>query len=124
MVKEILKILKILLLHRFFIYQGGNRLDIRQLRYFIAIAEEKQITAAAKRLHMTQPPLSQQLSSMEEKLGVELFSRNGRYLELTDAGDALYRNAINIDKHSIFINVTYINLKQIVKRLSVKALCS
>ena len=71
-------------------------MDIRQLRYFIAIAEEKQITAASKRLHMTQPPLSQQLSSMEQELGVDLFSRNGRYLELTEAGEALYRNAINI----------------------------
>lgn len=71
-------------------------MDIRQLRYFIAIAEEKQITAASKRLHMTQPPLSQQLGSMEQELGVDLFSRKGRYLELTDAGEALYRNAINI----------------------------
>lgn len=71
-------------------------MDIRQLRYFIAIAEEKQITRASKRLHMTQPPLSQQLNSMEQELGVKLFSKNGKYLELTDAGEAFYRNAINI----------------------------
>ncbi len=71
-------------------------MDIRQLRYFIAIAEEKQITAAAKRLHMTQPPLSQQLSMMEKELGVKLVNRAGRYLELTHSGKALYRNALEI----------------------------
>lgn len=71
-------------------------MDIRQLRYFIAIAEEKQITAAAKRLHMTQPPLSQQLIEMENELGVKLVSRSGKFLELTNAGKALYKNALNI----------------------------
>ncbi|KMT21957.1 LysR family transcriptional regulator [Clostridium cylindrosporum] len=71
-------------------------MDIKQLRYFVAIVEEGQITAAAKRLHMTQPPLSQQLSIMEEELGTRLFHKVGKRLELTDAGEALYRNAINI----------------------------
>ncbi|KNF07608.1 HTH-type transcriptional regulator BsdA [Gottschalkia purinilytica] len=71
-------------------------MDIKQLRYFIAIAEEKQITAAARKLHMTQPPLSQQLSAMEQELGVKLVSKNGKFLELTDAGRALYKNALNI----------------------------
>lgn len=61
-------------------------MDIRQLRYFIAIAEEKQITAAAQRLHMTQPPLGQQLKNLEQELGVQLVIRNGKVLELTDAG--------------------------------------
>jgi len=75
---------------------GDIIMDIRQLRYFIAIAEEKQITAAAKKLHMTQPPLSQQLSAMEEEVGVKLVSKSGKFLELTDAGKALYQNALNI----------------------------
>ncbi|WP_341277923.1 LysR family transcriptional regulator [Paenibacillus sp. FSL H8-0537] len=73
-------------------------MDIRQLRYFIAIAEEKQITAAAERLHMTQPPLGQQLKGLEEELGVQLFVRSGKWLELTDAGEALYRRALSLTK--------------------------
>ena len=71
-------------------------MNIRQLKYFIAIAEEGQITAAARRLHMTQPPLSQQLRGMEDKLGVKLITRRGKSLELTEAGKALYRNALKI----------------------------
>ena len=71
-------------------------MDIRQMRYFIAIAEEKNITAAATRLHMSQPPLSLQLKQMEEELGVMLVERNGKKLELTDKGKVLYRHALNI----------------------------
>lgn len=75
-------------------------MDIRQLRYFIAIAEEKNITAAANKLHMSQPPLSLQLKQMEEDLGVMLVERQGKKLELTDKGQVLYRHALNI-VHSI-----------------------
>ncbi|MBT2661234.1 LysR family transcriptional regulator [Bacillus sp. ISL-45] len=71
-------------------------MDIRQMRYFIAIAEEKNITAAAHRLHMSQPPLSLQLKQMEEELGVMLVERHGKKLELTDKGQLLYRHALNI----------------------------
>jgi len=71
-------------------------LDIRQLRYFIAIAEEGQITAAAKRLNMAQPPLSQQLKQMEEELGTPLVERSGKRIELTEAGHSLYKQAVNI----------------------------
>ncbi|WP_080874455.1 LysR family transcriptional regulator [Oceanobacillus timonensis] len=71
-------------------------MDIRQLRYFIAIVEERKISAAAKRLHISQPPLSQQLKAMEEELGSTLVERSGKFLEMTEAGKALYTKAQQI----------------------------
>ncbi|SDI43263.1 LysR family transcriptional regulator [Alteribacillus bidgolensis] len=71
-------------------------MDIKQLRYFCTVADEGQITKAAKKLHMAQPPLSQQLKKMEEELNIELFERNGRTIELTEAGRVLYKKAKNI----------------------------
>ncbi|MUT65397.1 LysR family transcriptional regulator [Paenibacillus sp. NEAU-GSW1] len=64
-------------------------MDLRQLRYFLAIAKEGQITRAAKALNMEQPPLSRQLKLMEQELGVTLFDRSGRGLTLTHAGELL-----------------------------------
>lgn len=61
-------------------------MDLKQLQYFIVIAEEGQITAAAKRLNMAQPPLSQQLKHLEDELGTQLFERNTRRLQLSEAG--------------------------------------
>ncbi|HDR3335956.1 TPA: LysR family transcriptional regulator, partial [Bacillus anthracis] len=71
-------------------------MDIRKLRYFIVIAEEKQLTRAAQRLHMAQPPLSRQLSLLEQELSVNLFERNGRNMLLTEEGKILYMKAKNI----------------------------
>lgn len=71
-------------------------MDIRQLTYFMVIAEEGQITAAARRLHMAQPPLSQQMKALEEELGVQLLQREPRSVTLTDAGEILYRRARQI----------------------------
>ena len=68
-------------------------MDVKQLRYFSVIAEEGQVTRAAKKLHMAQPPLSQQLKLLEEELGVPLMDRNGRNMELTEAGKVLYTRA-------------------------------
>lgn len=68
-------------------------MDIRQLQYFSTIVEEGQITRAAKKLHMSQPPLSHQLKLLEEELGVKLFERNGKILELTNPGKVLYQQA-------------------------------
>ncbi|WP_410982588.1 LysR family transcriptional regulator [Bacillus cereus] len=71
-------------------------MDIRQLRYFIAIVEEKQISAAAHRLHISQPPLSQHLKAMEQELGTKLVERSGKFLEVTQAGQALYKYALKM----------------------------
>lgn len=71
-------------------------MDIRQLRYFATIAEEGQITRAAKKLHMAQPPLSQQLKALEDELSTLLVERNGKNIELTAAGKVLYKRAINL----------------------------
>jgi len=71
-------------------------LDIRQLRYFIAIVEEKKISAAAERLHISQPPLSQHLKTMEEELGSKLVERSGKYFEVTEAGKTLYKYALQV----------------------------
>ena len=68
-------------------------MDLKQLRYFVTIVEEGQITAAAQRLHMAQPPLSHQLKLLEEELGVTLLRRGSRKVTLTDAGKVLYNRA-------------------------------
>ena len=64
-------------------------MDERRLRYFLAIVEDGTLTAAAARLHVAQPSLSQAIHAFEDELGAELFQRVGRGLALTDAGRAL-----------------------------------
>lgn len=64
-------------------------MDLRQLRYFYTICEEGQITAAAKKLHMAQPPLSQALQALEKELGVSLMQRGTRSIVLSEAGEVL-----------------------------------
>jgi DNA-binding transcriptional LysR family regulator len=72
-------------------------MDIKRLQYFLAVAEEGQITKAAQTLHMAQPPLSQQLKLLETELGVPLIDRCGsRKISLTTAGQALRSRAEQI----------------------------
>ncbi|MRW83413.1 LysR family transcriptional regulator [Pseudoduganella sp. FT26W] len=68
-------------------------IDLKQLKYFLAVAEEKSFSRAAERLHISQPPLSQQIMKLESELGVKLFARTTRTFELTVAGKALMSEA-------------------------------
>lgn len=71
-------------------------MDIRQLKYFLAIAEAGQITKAANQLHITQPPLSQQMLLLEKELGVQLLERTKKHINLTEAGCILQNRAEQI----------------------------
>lgn len=72
---------------------ADKQLDLKPIRYFVCIAEEKSFTAAAERLHIAQPALSRQIKRLEEDLAAELFTRNPRGIELTEAGELLLERA-------------------------------
>lgn len=71
-------------------------MDLRQLRFFVAVATDLSFTKAAKRLHVSQPPLSHQINLLEAELGTRLFDRTSRSVQLSDTGKALLPHAIAV----------------------------
>lgn len=68
-------------------------MNFKQLEYFSAVAEAKSISRAARALHVAQPPISRQITLLEEELGVRLFLRSNKGVELTEAGQSLYQQS-------------------------------
>lgn len=71
-------------------------LELRHLRYFVAVVEQRSFRGAALRLHVSQPPLTRQVQQLEDALGVQLLVRKARGVEPTDAGQAFFEEARNI----------------------------
>ncbi len=71
-------------------------MELRHLRYFVAVAEEQNVTRAAARLHVSQPPLSRQIRDLEEELGVALFEHKAKAIRLTDAGQVFLVEARSV----------------------------
>lgn len=79
-------------------------MDLRQLRYFVAVAEERSFTRAADRLHMAQPPLSRQIQQLEAQIGSELINRTAKPIRMTPVGMLVYEQAVQILRRAAELN--------------------
>ncbi|MCC2596035.1 LysR family transcriptional regulator [Pusillimonas sp. MFBS29] len=71
-------------------------MELRQIRYFVAVANARSFTRAAEQLHIAQPPLSRQIQLLEGELGVQLLARDSRPLQITEAGRVFYEQALQV----------------------------
>ena len=94
-------------------------IELRHLRYFVAVAEERNFTRAAERLHIAQPPLSRQIQQLEEVLGVQLFERNTRPLRLTDTGRFFYTHALQLLAQTTELEAMTRRVAKIERKMSV-----
>src|SRR5271155_1283153 len=74
-------------------FRYAGEMELRHLRYFVVVAEEQNVTRAAERLHVSQPPLSRQIRDLAQELGVSLFRRTAKSLALTEAGKVFLNEA-------------------------------
>lgn len=75
-------------------------IDLRQLKYFVVVAEEEHVGRAAKRLHISQSPLSRQIAQLEERLGLTLFERNQQRIRLTADGQTFLAETRSLLTHA------------------------
>jgi DNA-binding transcriptional LysR family regulator len=80
-------------------------MELRHLRYFIAVAEELNFSRAAERLHVSQPPLSRQIRDLESELKVKLFERNRQQVKLTRVGSALLAKARELTRDAELLRI-------------------
>src|SRR5699024_11576234 len=71
-------------------------MELRHLRYFVAVVEEQSFTKAAEKLFIAQPPLSRQIQNLEAELDIQLFERGSRPLKTTEAGQFFYQHAVKL----------------------------
>ncbi len=76
------------------------RMELRHLRYFVAVAEALSFTKGAKKLHLAQPSLTRQIKDLEQEIGVRLLDRTKRKVSLTDEGKSFLADAKHVLAHS------------------------
>src|SRR5690606_21352631 len=94
-------------------------MDLRHLKYFVAVADEQNFTRAAEKLHISQPPLSRQIQQLEEELGLPLFERGTRPVRLTEAGRFFYTHATRLLEQAAEAIGTTRRIAQAERRLAI-----